>query len=238
MRADIPIHANVMCIDGAAGTSKALIVDPLQRRLTHIVVRERGVAASERLVPTGLVSVTTEDAISLRCTRDELHGLDDFIDAHFVGLTYARPPLADPTSDSQLSPLVISKRIPEGEVALGRWAVVEATGGAVGHVQSVILDPTNYRITHVVVRSHRFLTRQEAAIPVTQIARIFSDYIILRVSRGDVERLPHVPLHEAYLLPAIGSADQDLVPEGPHDGAVDASEPERRPRVEWAPPAD
>jgi hypothetical protein len=226
MRANIPIHANVMCIDGGAGTSKALIVDPLQRQLTHIVVREHGLAASERLVPIGLVSVTSEDVISLRCTRDELHKLDDFIDSHFVGLTYASPPLANPASEWQPYPLVISKRIPEGEVALGRWATVEAIDGSVGHVQSVIVDPANYRITHVVVRSHRFLSPQEVAMPVTQIARIFSNCILLHVSRGEVERLPHVPLHKAYLLPALGSADHDLAPEGPHHGGVDASEPD------------
>jgi hypothetical protein len=224
MRVDIPVHADVICIDGEAGTSKALIVGPVQRRLTHIVVREHGLAYSERLVPTGLVGEASEDAIWLRCTGDELHGLDDFIDAHFVGLTYASPPVVGPSDEPQLPPLVISKRIPEGEIALGRWAVVEATDGSVGHVQSVVVDPANYRITHVVVRSHRFLSRQEVAVPVTQIARFFSDYIILRLRRGDVERLPHVPLHEAYLLPALGSVDHNLVPEGPHDGGGANSE--------------
>ena len=86
MKVVIPIHADVICLDGDAGTSKALIVEPVQRRLTHVVVREHRFADSERLVSIGLVDETSEGTIWLRCTRDELHGLDDFIDAHFIDL--------------------------------------------------------------------------------------------------------------------------------------------------------
>jgi sporulation protein YlmC with PRC-barrel domain len=229
MRIDIPVHGHVVCIDGDAGTSIALIVDPVQRRLTHVVVRERGVADSERLVPTDLVEGSSENAISLSCTKDQLHELDDFIEAHFVDLTYANPSLAGPLSEQQLSPLVISKRIPAGKVALGRWAVVETTDGSVGHVQSVVVDSANYRIMHVVVRTHRFLSRQEVAVPVTEVERVLGNYVLLRVSRGDVERLPHVALHEAYLLPPL--EDHDRRP-------VEKRAAERRQEQNFQKPAD
>jgi hypothetical protein len=215
----------VICTDGVAGTSKALIVDPLQRRLTHVVVRERGLVVSDRLVPKDLLNVTSEEGISLQCSRSELHEVEDFIEAHFVEPPYAMSPLIDSGYESsQLSPLVISKRVPKGEVALGRWAVVEATDGPVGHLDSLIVDPASYRITEVVVRTHHHLTRQEAAVPVGDIDRFFSNYIMLRVNRTDVEGLPHVPRHEAYLLPPLASTDQDLLPEDPQVEGVDDSQ--------------
>lgn len=224
MKVDIPIHADVMCIDGDAGITKALIVDPQQRRLTHVVVREHRLADSERLVPIGLVDETSEDAIWLRCTRDELHGLEDFIEAHFVDLTYAPPPVGPSFDLSNPSPLVVSERIPKGELALRRHSRVEATDGSVGHVESLIVDAADDRISHVVVRTHRFLSRQEVAVPVTEVEGFFPDDVFVRLSRREVERLPHVPLHEADHLPALRSGDADLVPEGPTEAG--AGDPE------------
>jgi hypothetical protein len=220
MKVDIPIHADVICLDGDAGTSKALIVDPLQRRLTHVVVREHGLADSERLVPIGLVDETSEGTIWLRCTRAELHELDDFIDAHFVDLTTYATPAVSPSYDlSNLSPIVVSERIPKGELALRRHSRVEATDGTVGHVESLVVAADD-RISHVVVRTHRFLSRQEVAVPVSDVERLLPDYVFLRLSRRDVERLPHVPLHEAYLLPALRRADEELIPEGPTEAGA------------------
>jgi hypothetical protein len=233
MRVVIPVHADVVCSDGDAGTCKGLIVDPVQQRLTHVVVREHGLADSERLVPADVLIESSQDAISLNCGRAELHKLEDFIEAHFVDPPYATPPLIGYGYESQLSPLVVSKRVPKGEVSLGRWAVVEATDGSVGHVDSLIVDPADYRITDIVVRTHRYLTRQEVAVPVADVERFFSDYVMLRVSRADVARLPHVPLDQAYLLPPLASGDQDLIPEDPQDAGVDNSEPDA-PRVEGA----
>lgn len=233
MRIVISVHADIMCTDGDAGTSKALIVDPMQRRVTHVVVREHGLTNSERLVPTNLLDEASVDSISLQCSQSELHKLEDFVEAHFVDPPYATPALIGYWYESQMSPLVISNRVPEGEVTLGRWAVVEAIDGSVGHVDSLIVDPANYHITHIVVRTHRYLTRQEVAVPVAEVERFFSDYVMLRVSRADVARLPHVPLHEAYLLPPLAAVDQDLVAEGPQDAGVDDAEPDA-PRVEGA----
>jgi hypothetical protein len=219
-RVDIPIHADVICIDGDAGTSKALIVDPVQRRLTQVVVREHRLAGSERLVPFGLVDETSEDVIWLSCTRDELHGLDDFIEAHFVDVTYATPTVGPPYEWSKPVPMVVSERIPKGELVLRRRSAVEASDGSVGHVQSLVADTTDDHITHVVLRTHRFLSRQEVAVPETDVERFLPDHVFLRLSRRDVESLPHVP----YLLPTLRPADEELVPEGPTETGVGSAE--------------
>lgn len=223
MRILVPAHARVVCIDGDAGTSEELIVDPGQRRLTHVVVREHGLADSERLVAVGHVDETTEGAIWLRCTRHELHGMDDFIEAHFVDVAF--PPGPEPSYGLAEPPSVVfSERIPKGEIALRRSTVVEADDGPVGHLESVVVEAPDDRITHVLVRTRHFLTRQEVAVPARDVARWFSDRVFLRLSRRDVEGLPHVPLHEAHVLPALGSADRDLVAEGPRQAGVRRSE--------------
>jgi len=220
MRTAIPIQAKVICTDGEAGTSKAVIVEPVRRRVTHVVVREHR-PHSERLVPIGLVEETSEDAIWLRCSRDELHGLDDFIEGLVVDTAYAIPPFVGPSYEWSFSnPLVVSDRIPKGELPLRRYSVVEATDGSVGHVESLVIDTADAHITHVVVRTHYFLSHQEVAVPVAQVERFISDYILLCVSRRDVERLPRAAVYEAALLPALNPTDQDLVPEGPEEAGV------------------
>jgi uncharacterized protein YrrD len=218
MKLNVPIHAPVLCRDGEAGKSKEVIVDPKQRRLTHIVVREHGLANSERLVPFDLVYESSEDALRMHCTRDHIHGLDSFIDARFVDPTDTSLVLTGPSYKAEPYPLVISKRIPSGEVTLGRWALVEATDGPVGRLRSLVVELGDAQITHLVVLTHHFLSRQEVAVPVGEIKDIFSDYILLRVNRRAIENRPHVPLDSPTIL--SDSADEDLVPEGPGDAAV------------------
>ena len=223
MKANIPIHAHVTCIDGDAGTSIAVIVDPVQRRLTHVVVREHGLAGSERLVSMDLVDETTEGAIRLRCTRDELRGLESFIEAHFVNATYETLPYRGQSNESSPYPMVTSERIPPGEVALRRSSVVEATDGIMGHVESLVIDTEDHHITHVVVRTSHWPLRHEVAVPVAQIERFVSGCVMLRVGRRSISNLPHLPLHDASLLPVLASTDLDLVPESPGAAGVDDS---------------
>jgi hypothetical protein len=228
MTVNIPIHADVICVDGEAGTSKALVVDPVQRRLTYAVVREHRFMDSDRLVPIGLLKKTAEDAIWLSCTRGELHELEDFLEAYFVNPTRADLAAGPPYESPNAVPMVVSERIPKGDLVLRRYSAVEASDGSVGHVESLVVDAADGRIKHIVVRTHRFLSRQEVAVAVTDVEWFLPDGVFLRLSRRDVESLPHVPLNEAYLLPALRSGDADLVPEGPTDAGagsprVDAS---------------
>lgn len=219
MRLDISIHADVMCIDGDTGKCRALIVDPLQRRLTHVAVREHGLTDSEWLVPIELVKETSERTISLNCRRGELHGLDPFVEGHFVDATYSSA-LGPPYEWANPLSVVFSERVPRGERVLHSHSWVEASDGPVGRVESVVVDEGDGRITHVVVRTHHFLSRQDVAVPAADVEGFRRDTVLLRLSREDVERLPHEPLHQAYLLPALRSDDQQLVPEGPTEAGA------------------
>jgi hypothetical protein len=195
---NIPIHGHVTCLDGAAGTSTAFIVNPEQRRVTHVVVRERGLADTERLVSMDLVDDASAGAIRLRCTRNELQGLESFIEVHFVDDIYETPPyMGLPYGWSNPYPMVTSERVPTGEVVLRRSSVVEATDGAMGHVESLVVNTEDHHITLIVVLTHHWPSRHEVAVPVSLIERFASDCVFLRVARRYVSNLPDLSLHDA-----------------------------------------
>jgi hypothetical protein len=219
----IPIHAHVLCTDGDAGTSTALIVDPVRSRLTDIVVREHGVEDTERIVSVSLITESSEDMIRLGCTRSEVHGFDGFIEAHFTEATSPEPPEGPSSAWSNPFPIIVSKRIPDGEVALGRRSKVEALDGPVGHLESLIIDGADGHIAYLIVRTRKFPTREEAAVSAEHV-EWFPDYLYLRLTRADLARLPHAPLHEGALLPALGSAGASLAPESPEEAGVEDTE--------------
>src|ERR1039458_959513 len=77
------IGSEVACSDGVCGDLRRVVVDPVARALTHLVVEPRHRAGSGRLVPVDLVESTT-DAIRLRCTIAEFEALEDAEETQFL----------------------------------------------------------------------------------------------------------------------------------------------------------
>ena len=92
MEMDLPINANVLCADGLGGRSTRVIVNPVTRKVTHLVVRERDLRRTERLVPIGRVGGTANDWIRLDCTRQELAKMELLVE---IGLVWADSPGLD-----------------------------------------------------------------------------------------------------------------------------------------------
>ena len=245
MKTDVPIKAEVRCEDGVAGTSEAVIVDPLKREITHLVVRERRFPHTERLVPVDLIAWTTEDEVHLRCSTAEAKKLDSFVEAQFVEAPQVdlpdpiapiapiavgdAPPFAAPYLWPFAYPhekvLVNHERIPKDELAVRRNVEVDATDGRVGRVEAFLVDRDDDHITHVVVRSGH-LARREFAVPVSDVDEILQDRVALRLDRREVEHLPRVPYHQISLLPGIDETDRDLVPESPRRAGIEQKEPD------------
>jgi hypothetical protein len=68
------IGAGASCTDGACGQVSRIIVNPLAREITHLVVDPRHQYGPGRLVPVDLVDATTGQ-IRLRCTLAEFQAL-------------------------------------------------------------------------------------------------------------------------------------------------------------------
>jgi hypothetical protein len=235
MKTDVPIKADVRCDDGVAGTSEAVILDPLKREITHLVLRERRFPHTERLVPVDLIAWTTEDEVHLSCSTAEVKKLGSFVEAQFVeapdgDLSYpiavgAAAPYLWPYAYPREKVLVTHERIPKDELAVRRNFEVDATDGRVGRVEAFLIDRDDDHITHVVVRSGH-LARREFAVPVSDVDDISADRVALRLDRLGVERLPRVPYHQISLLPGIDEMDADLIPESPRRVGIDSREPD------------
>jgi len=69
------IGEQVSCADGECGTLTRVVIDPLAKAVTHLVVESRHGRAGERLVPVSLVT-STDRGIQLSCHRDEFAKLE------------------------------------------------------------------------------------------------------------------------------------------------------------------
>jgi hypothetical protein len=69
------VGSEVFCSDGACGELKRVVVDPIARVLTHLVVEPQHGGARAHFVPIALVSSTTS-GIVLACTRPEFDKLE------------------------------------------------------------------------------------------------------------------------------------------------------------------
>jgi sporulation protein YlmC with PRC-barrel domain len=203
---DIPVNAEVQCVDELAGHSSAVILNPASRRVTHIVVREKNFPHMQRLVPVDLVIDSTPHRIRLRCTEEELLAMDPFLDAEFVAPAepyafysmeeYRLWPFVLP--DPEMGTVVEHENVPPGELAVHRGAHVEATDGHVGQVDEFLLDPANMHITHLVLREGHLWGQRDVTIPVSEIDRIKEDVVYLKLDKHSIEKLPGIPVRRWY----------------------------------------
>ncbi|MGH7208707.1 MAG: hypothetical protein ACREIL_04905, partial [Nitrospiraceae bacterium] len=61
------LKSKVRCADREVGEVTRIIVDPLSREVSHIVVGN-GAGALERQIPAAQVQMVTEDTVQLRAT--------------------------------------------------------------------------------------------------------------------------------------------------------------------------
>ena len=78
------IGADARCVDGVCGKVVRVVVDPVARSVTHLVVQPGHWVGLGRLVPLDLVAAATPNEVRLRCTRAEFDELGFAEDAHFA----------------------------------------------------------------------------------------------------------------------------------------------------------
>jgi hypothetical protein len=198
---DIPIDADVQCTDGVAGRSTYVVLNPVTRRVTHVVVRQGSFPHLERLVPVGMVTETSPDQIHLNCSQQELHGLVPFIETEF--LPGESPYEAYEPDEYRLWPYVLPddelvpveyERVPSGELAVRRGSHVRATDGDVGRVDEFLVDRESEHITHLVLREGHLWRQKDVLIPVSEIGQIDEDRVYLTLGKEEVANLPTIPL--------------------------------------------
>ena len=86
---DFTIGSEVSCLDGACGKLRRVVVDPVARALTHLVVEPKHGRERGRLVPIDLAA-STADGIRLSCTKAEFEKLDEAEETQFIPGGYSR----------------------------------------------------------------------------------------------------------------------------------------------------
>jgi uncharacterized membrane protein/sporulation protein YlmC with PRC-barrel domain len=198
---DIPLNANVECVDGPGGQSSYVIIDPTIEQVTHFVVKENGFHRTERLVPVDWVVETTPDLIHLYCTQDELATLEPFSETHLIwrerprydrAWWYGASSYVVPEETAMIR--VEYRHIPQGKLVVHRGAGVKATDGRVGRVDEFLADPETGHITHLVLREGHLWAPRDVTIPVSAISRIEEDVVYLNLDKHTIVSLPAVPL--------------------------------------------
>ena len=199
---DIPINAEVYCSDSRCGHSAYIIVNPISRKVTHLVVKEKRAPHSERLVPVKLVTETTNGQIQLGCTQDELTGMEPFTETEYIREdmpdyeqyedTYLVWPYRVP--DVTKTVAVRHKRVPHGELAVQRGARVHANNGRIGRVDEFLVDPQDGNITHLILREGHLWGQKDVPIPVSEIERIEENRVYLKLNKRDIGKLPAIPI--------------------------------------------
>lgn len=201
------MDADVRCIDGAAGHLAAVVLNPVTKRVTHVVVKTKGLLAEEYLAPLNVITETTAKHIVLRCSREELATFEPFIKmvaispggvgpglegiAH-VEFTGAFAPTDFPYWESAKTATIPEENTPDAEIAVRTDTAVHAADGPFGNVDGFFVDAESGEIMQLVLRAGHLWGKKEIAIALDQIDRIGEDAVYLALSKHAIEQLPQV----------------------------------------------
>jgi hypothetical protein len=166
---EFTIGSEVSCRDGACGELRRVVIDPVARALTHLVVEPKHGSAKGHLVPVDLVA-SASGRITLTCTTSEFDKLDEAEETEFLpggdgrfgygqdqviswpyfgmggGLVAAGglggAAYAGTTGNRGPSGHMVTNVVVRGgEVLVRRGEPVHATDGAIGKVKGLVIHP-------------------------------------------------------------------------------------------------
>jgi hypothetical protein len=206
------IGSKVSCSDGDCGELKRVIVDPVARALTHLVVEAKHRRGTGHLVPMSLVDSVAEQ-IQLRCSTAEFDALEDADETKFLpvdsgmwgygpgqvlSMPYAGLGLGGVFMGSGMNSGALATtydRVPVGEVEVRRGQHVHATDGSIGRVRGLAIDPSDHHVTHVLLDEGHLWGKRTVAIPITAVADV-ADGVRLKLTKDEVGDLPPVDLDD------------------------------------------
>jgi sporulation protein YlmC with PRC-barrel domain len=211
----LTIGSAVGCSDEEhCGKLTRVVVDPVAKAVTHIVVQPRhGVLG--RLVPLEMVILPEQveaeaPTVQLSCTAAELEALTPAEETEFLPGTggYGNYSPEDVLTwpyyglgigggampgMGAFPPVFTHEELPPGEVAMHRGEQVHASDGDIGHVQGLVVDPSNHHVTHVLLQEGHLWGRKQVAIPIRAVLDV-RDGIRLSLSKEEIADLPPVEL--------------------------------------------
>jgi sporulation protein YlmC with PRC-barrel domain len=223
MNSAYQIGSDVTCKDGECGSLIRVIVNPVARTVTHLVVEPAHSPDNARLVPVTLIDPTaTVDTIRLGCDHAGFEALEyaqteDYLPGEQDGLGYSADqtlrlpyfpygggvfPAPGPgniggelTAPAVAEPRVVTHdRVPAGDVQIRRHQSVHATDGDIGRVQGLVVDPRDEHVTHVLLQEGHLWGKKTVAIPIGAVTDV-KDGIHLDLTKNEVRDLPELELN-------------------------------------------
>ena len=212
----LEIGNSVRCTDGLYGELADIVIDPLAKRVAHLVVRPEQNKGEARLVPIELVKGRDdkEREIELGCTLDEAQGFESVHKSAYLQL--GDNPAEDPDWDVGVEDVLALPyyagglpedgfagqydghatinydRVPKGDVEVRRASgVISADDQLLGEVDGFVVDADEH-ITHFVLERGHLWGRKEVTIPIGAVARVESDEVHVALSKDEVGGLPAV----------------------------------------------
>jgi len=202
------IGSDVTGSDGTCGELRRVVVDPVARALTHLVVEEKHRQGTGHLVPIDLVGSSGAE-IHLLCTVAQFEALEDAEDTQFLPGASGQWGYGQDQMLSQpyyglgmggmgmgMSPgpqPITSDRVPVGEVEVRRGEHVHATDGPIGKVQGLIVDPSDHHVTHVLLDEGHLWGKKRVAIPIGAVSGV-DDGVQLNLTKDEVGDLAPISL--------------------------------------------
>jgi sporulation protein YlmC with PRC-barrel domain len=197
------IGVEARCTDGICGAVSRVVVDPVARVVTHLVVEPKHRQGLGRLVPLDLVDATSGE-IRLSCTIADFEKLDFAEETQFLpGISYSGYGPGQVLSwpyyglgdlglgVGDVPPSVTYDTVPLGEVTVRRGERVHATDGEIGRVQGLVVDSRDHHVTHVLLQKGHLWGRKDVAIPIGAVTGVV-DGIRLSMTKQEVQDLPPV----------------------------------------------
>jgi hypothetical protein len=199
------IGASVRCRDGDCGQLIRIVVNPVAREVTQIVVEPKHRTGLGRLVPLSLVE-SSSNSVALKCTQAEFEALEFAEEIRFLPGTDLLPgygssqvfalPYFGLGMGNVSTPPVSMDTLPLGEVAVRRDEIVHATDGEIGRVEGLVIAPAGNRVTHVLLQEGHLWGRKRVAIPISAVADIDVAGLRLKVTKKEVGALPPVDVQD------------------------------------------
>src|SRR5258706_10518008 len=190
---DIPINAIVQCTDGPGGRITHIVLNPVTKKVTDVVVHQPGLLGGDVIVPVEFIVESTPETVRLRLSRNKLADMQSFTAAEYLppnpdflaGDPWMVYPAGSVLWQPYLSPEettlpMTHDSIPPDELAMRRGDRVEATDGRVGRLDEFLIDAKTEGITHLVMREGHLWGQKNVTIPVSQIDHIEDGAVYLK----------------------------------------------------------
>jgi sporulation protein YlmC with PRC-barrel domain len=212
----LELGKSVRCTDEIFGELADVVIDPIAKQVTHLVVKPKNGDSIARLVPIELVESDNDDPreLTLRCTAEDVRQLDHV--QEFAYLRLGEYPTSDPDWDVGIEDVlalpyyessaiagyggglddagVVFDRVPKGEVEVRRSSQVTASDDhLLGEVDGFVVDGGH--ITHFVLERGHLWGKREITIPIGAVAKVENDAVLLSLTKAQVDDLPAVRVH-------------------------------------------